>query len=259
MAKPKIHSTAIVDKNARFAEGVTIGPYCIVGENVSVGKNTRLISNIVIEETEIGEDNIVYPFTTIGLPPQDLKYKDEKTKVKIGDRNIIREYITIHRASVSGDGITKIGSDNFLMAYSHIAHDCKIGSHVIMANAATLAGHVVVEDFAFIGGLVAVHQFARVGAYSMIGGFSGIAQDIPPYTTASGDRAKLYGMNIIGLKRHGIDESIIKDLKRAYRFLFRSKLTLQEAIDKIKLEIKPSKEINHLLQFLEQNKRGICR
>lgn len=259
MPKPKVHSTAIVDKSAKLTDGVNIGPYCIIGKNVSIGKNTQLISNIVIEETEIGEDNIVYPFTSIGLPPQDLKYKGEKTKVRIGDRNIIREYITIHRASVSGDGVTRVGNDNFLMAYVHIAHDCQIGNHVIMANAATLAGHVIVEDFAFIGGLVAVHQFTRIGAYSMIGGFSGIAQDIPPYTTASGERAKLYGMNIVGLKRHGFDESVIRDLKHAYKFLFRSKLTIKEAIDKIQSEIKPSKEVSHLLQFLEQNKRGICR
>lgn len=259
MTKPKVHSTAIVDKSAKLTDGVNIGPYCIIGKNVSIGKNTQLISNIVIEEAEIGEDNIVYPFTSIGLPPQDLKYKGEKTKVRIGDRNIIREYITIHRASVSGDGVTRVGNDNFLMAYVHIAHDCQIGDHVIMANAATLAGHVIVEDFAFIGGLVAVHQFTRIGAYSMIGGFSGIAQDIPPYTTASGERAKLYGMNIVGLKRHGFDESVIRDLKHAYKFLFRSKLTIKEAIDKIQSEIKPSKEVSHLLQFLEQNKRGICR
>ena len=259
MAKQKIHRTAIVASNAKLAEGVSIGPYCIVGNGVKIGKNTKLISHVFIEETEIGSDCTVYPFTTIGVPPQDTKYNGEKTRVKIGNRNIIREYTTIHRASVGGDHVTAVGNDNFLMAYVHIAHDCKIGNSITMANAATLAGHVTVEDFAVIGGLVAVHQFTKIGTCAMIGGISGVVQDIPPYTTASGNRAKLYGLNTIGLKRRGFDEATIKDIKLAYKILFRSKLRLKEAIDKIKTEIRPSDEINHLLQFLEQNKRGICR
>ncbi|MBI5049694.1 MAG: acyl-ACP--UDP-N-acetylglucosamine O-acyltransferase [Nitrospirae bacterium] len=259
MGKINIHRTAIVDQTAKLADGVNIGPYCIVGKNVKIGGNTNLVSHVYIEETEIGADCTIYPFTTIGISPQDIKYKGEKTKVKIGDRNLIREYTTIHRASVGGDYITEIGNDNFLMAYVHIAHDCKIGSSITMANAATLAGHVVVEDFAVIGGLVAVHQFTRIGAYSMVGGFSGVGQDIPPYTTASGSRAKLYGLNTIGLKRYGFGESTLRDIKDAYKILFRSKLTLREAIEKVKSEIKQSKEIKHLIQFLEQNKRGICR
>jgi UDP-N-acetylglucosamine acyltransferase len=259
MAKPKIHPTAVIDSKAKFSEGVEIGPYCIVGSRVKLGKNTKLISNVVIEETEIGNDCIVYPFTSIGLPPQDTRYKGEKTKVIIGNNTIIREYITIHRASVSGDGITKIGNNNFLMAYVHIAHDCCIENNVIMANATTLAGHVTVEDYAFIGGLVAVHQFTRIGAYSMIGGFSAIPQDIPPYTTAAGDRAKLYGLNTIGLKRQNFSDSQIKELKHAYKVLFRSKLTLKEALSKLKHEKKLSKEIKNLIEFIEKNKRGICR
>ncbi len=259
MGKPKIHRTAVVASDAKLADGVKIGPYCIIGNGVKLGKNTQLITHVIIEETEMGKDCVVYPFTTIGLPPQDTKYKGEKTKVKIGDTNIIREYITIHRASVRGDGVTEIGNDNFLMAYVHIAHDCKIGNSIAIANAATLAGHVMIEDFAVIGGLVAVHQFARIGTYSMVGGFSGVGQDIPPYTIASGSRAKLYGLNIIGLRRHGFEELMIRDLKRAYKILFRSKLTLKAAIDKVKLEIKQSKEIKHLIKFLEQNRRGICR
>ncbi len=259
MAKPKIHRTAIIAKDAKLADGVQIGPYCIIGDKVKIGRNTQLNSHVIIEKTDIGKDCIVYPFTSIGLPPQDMKYKDEKTKVKIGDRNIIREYITIHRASASGDGITEIGSDNFLMAYAHIAHDCKIGSFTAFANAATLAGHVVAEDFVVIGGLVVVHQFTRIGAYSMVGGFSGVGQDIPPFTVASGSRAKLYGLNIIGLRRNGFDESLISELKRAYKILFRSKLTLKKAIEKVKTDLKQSKEMKHLIRFLEQNKRGICR
>ncbi|MBI5025767.1 MAG: acyl-ACP--UDP-N-acetylglucosamine O-acyltransferase [Nitrospirae bacterium] len=259
MGKPKIHPTAIVDPSAKLADGVSIGPYCIVGSGVTIGRNTHLISNVIIEETETGEGCSIYPFTSIGLPPQDVKYKGEKTKVKIGSRNIIREYTTIHRASVGGDGVTNIGNDNFLMAYVHIAHDCKIGNSIVMVNAATLAGHVEVEDFAIIGGLVAVHQFTRIGAYSMVGGFSGVGQDIPPYMTASGSRVKLYGLNLIGLKRHGFSDEIIKDLKQAYKILFRSKLTLKEAIDKVRGDIQASKEIKHLLEFIEKNRRGICR
>jgi UDP-N-acetylglucosamine acyltransferase len=259
MAKRKIHPTAVIDSKAKFSEGVEIGPYCIVGSRVKLGKNTKLISNVVIEETEIGNDCIVYPFTSIGLPPQDTRYKGEKTKVIIGNNNIIREYITIHRASVSGDGVTKIGNNNFLMAYVHIAHDCCIENNVIMANATTLAGHITVEDYAFIGGLVAVHQFTRIGAYSMIGGFSAIPQDIPPYTTAAGDRAKLYGLNTIGLKRQNFSDSQIKELKHAYKILFRSKLTLKEALSKLKQKKNLSKEIKNLIEFIEKNKRGICR
>lgn len=262
MAKQKIHKTAIVSPDAKLADGVSIGPYCIVGKRIKLGKNTSLISHVFIEETEVGEDCIIYPFATIGLPPQDVKYKGEKTKVKIGDNNIIREYVTIHRASVEGDGVTSIGNNNFLMAYTHVAHDCKIGNFVSMANVATLAGHVTIEDYAVIGGLVAVHQFTRIGAYSMVGGFSGVGQDIPPYMTASGSRAKLYGLNIIGLRRHGFDESTIRELKKAYKILFRSKLTLKEAMDKVRYEIKASRETKQLLEFLEshsKNKRGICR
>ncbi len=259
MAKPKIHPTAVVDSKSKLATGIEIGPYCIIGSGVKIGKNTRLMSNVIIEETEIGSDCVVYPFTSIGLPPQDIRYKDEKTKVVIGNNNIIREYISVHRASVDGIGVTKIGDNNFLMAYVHIAHDCRIENNVIMANATTLAGHVIVEDYAFIGGLVAVHQFTRIGAYSMIGGFSAIPQDIPPYTTAAGDRAKLYGLNTTGLKRQNFTESQIKELKHAYKILFRSKLTLKEAISILKKEKKLSREIKTLIKFIEQNKRGICR
>ena len=259
MAKPKVHRTAIVSEDAKLAEGVDIGPFCIVGDNVTIGRNTRLISHVVMEETEIGQDCVVYPFTSIGLPPQDIKYRDEKTGVKIGNNNTIREYITIHRASVGGDRVTRLGDNNFLMAYVHVAHDCNIGNNIIMANSTHLAGHVVVEDHAFIGGMVAVHQFARIGAYSMIGGFSAIPQDIPPYTTAAGERAKLYGLNAIGLKRQNFSDDKIKDLKKAYKLLFRSKLTLKEALEKLKKEVEYSEEVKNLVEFIEKNKRGICR
>jgi len=259
MANRKIHRTAIVDSGAKIADGVEIGPYCIIGKRVKIGNDTKLASHIVMEDTDIGSNCTVFPFTSIGLPPQDTRYNNEKTKVKIGNNNIIREYITIHRASIGGDKVTHIGNNNFLMAYVHIAHDCNIGNHTIMANATTLAGHVEVEDHVFIGGHVAVHQFTRIGAYSMIGGFSAIPQDIPPYTTAAGERAKLYGLNTIGLKRHDFEESTIKDLKHAYKVLFRSKLTLKDAIKKLKQENEHSEEIKHFIEFIEKNKRGICR
>lgn len=255
-----IHKTAIVSSKAEISDDVYIGPFCIIDDGVVIKKGTRLMSNVVIESsTEIGEDCTIYNFASIGLPPQDLKYKNEKTSVKIGNKNIIREYVTIHRASVSGDRITEIGDSNFLMAYVHIAHDCKIGNSVIMANAATLAGHVLVEDYAVIGGLVAVHQYTRIGAYSMVGGFSGIGQDIPPYTMASGARAKLYGLNAVGLKRHGFSDSAINNLKKAYKIIFREKRTLKDALKKIRSELPETKEISHLVDFIEKNKRGICR
>ena len=256
----EIHPSAIINPHAEIEDDVAIGPFCIIGEGVHIKKGSKLVSNVLVESnTEIGNNCTIYPFTSIGLPPQDMKYKDEKTGVKIGDNNTIREYVTIHRASVSGDGITTIGNNNFLMAYVHIAHDCKIGSHVIMANVATLAGHIVVEDHAVIGGLVAIHQFTRIGAYAMVGGFSGVGQDIPPYMIASGARAKLFGLNAIGLKRHGFSDQTINELKKAYKILFREKHTLKEAIRKIQEDLPYTDEIKHLIEFIQKNKRGICR
>jgi UDP-N-acetylglucosamine acyltransferase len=255
-----IHSTAIVSPKAEIDEGTSIGPFCIIQDGVHIRKGTRLISNVIIEgDTEIGENCVVYPFTSIGLPPQDMKYKGEKTGVKIGSNNTIREYSTIHRASVGGNGATSIGDGNFFMAYVHVAHDCKIGNSIIMANVATLAGHVLIEDHAVIGGLVAIHQFTRIGAYSMVGGFSGVGQDIPPYMIASGARAKLFGLNAIGLKRHGFTDSTINELKKAYKILFREKRTLKDAIQKIQEDLPYTDEIKHLIEFIQKNKRGICR
>lgn len=256
----EIHPTALIDREASIDRDVSIGPYCIIRGKVTIRKGTRLLSHVIVEgRTEIGERCTVHPFTSIGFPPQDLKYRNEDTGVVIGDGNTIREYTTIHRASVSGDGVTVLGNGNFLMAYVHVAHDCKIGNHVIMANAATLAGHVTVEDYAFLGGLVAVHQFARIGAYAMVGGFSGIGQDIPPYTIASGARAKLFGLNTVGLKRHGFNDDTINSLKKAYKILFREKRTLKDALRKVRSEFPDSAEVRHLVEFIEQNQRGICR
>ena len=256
----EIHKTAIIDPKAVIDEDVSIGPFCIVGEGVKLKKGARLMSNVIIEgNTEIGEGCQIYPFASIGLPPQDIKYKGEKTGVRIGNNTIIREYASIHRASVGGDGMTAVGDNNFLMAYVHIAHDCRIGNNVVIANSAGLAGHVAVEDYAVIGGIVGVHQFTRIGAYAMVGAFSGIGQDIPPYTMASGPRAKLFGLNSVGLKRNGFPDSTINELKKAYKILFREKLTLKEALKKVQKEFSHSKEIKHLVEFIEKNTRGICR
>lgn len=258
--KSSIHKTAIIDRKAKIDSGVEIGPFCIVKKGVQIKKGTKLLSHVIIEgNTEVGENCIFHPFSSIGFPPQDLKYRDEPTKLTIGTNNIVREYVTIHRASVGGDETTTVGSNNYLMAYVHIAHNCKVGNHIVMANAATLAGHVVVEDFTIIGGLSAVHQFSRIGRYAMVGGLSGVVQDIPPYMVAAGSRAKLFGPNTIGLKRHGFSDQAITAIKKAYKILFREKRPLKDAIRKVQDDFGGSKEIKHLIEFIEKNKRGICR
>jgi UDP-N-acetylglucosamine acyltransferase len=258
--KTKIHPTAIIDPKAEIDANVEIGPFCIIKAGVRIRKGAKLLSNVTVEGTTvIGENCVIYPFSSIGFPPQDVKYKGEDTRLVIGSGNIIREYASIHRASVGGDGATTIGDNSFFMAYVHVAHDCVIGSNVIMTNAATLAGHVVIEDFAYIGGLVAVHQFTRIGRYAMVGGFSGIGQDIPPYMIASGARAKLFGPNTIGLQRRGFTEKTINEIKKAYRILFREKRTLKDALKQVREEFHSSREIMHLIEFIEKNKRGICR
>jgi UDP-N-acetylglucosamine acyltransferase len=258
--KTRIHPTALVDPKAEIDSSVDIGPFCVIKGAVKIMKGTKLLSHVIVEgSTEIRENCTIHPFTSLGLPPQDLKYKGENTRLVIGSNNIIREYVSIHRASVGGDGITVIGNNNFLMAYVHVAHDCKIGDNVVLANAATLAGHVLIEDNAVVGGLVAIHQYTRIGSYAMVGGFSGIGQDIPPYMIASGARAKLYGPNTIGLKRHGFSDASINAIKKAYKILFREKRTMKDAIKKVRDEMSAIQEVNHLIEFIEKNKRGICR
>lgn len=255
-----IHKTAIIDPKAHLDAGVEIGPYCIVRKDVRIGKGTRLLSHVIIEgNTEISDNCTFYPFSSIGFPPQDLKYRGEPTRLIIGSNNTVREYATIHRASVGGDGTTVVGNNNYFMAYVHIAHNCRVGSHGVMANAATLAGHVVVEDHTIIGGLSAVHQFTRIGQYAMVGGLSGVVQDIPPYMIAAGSRAKLFGPNTIGLKRHGFSDEAITAVKKAYKILFREKRPLKDAISKVLEDFAEFPEIGHLVEFIEKNKRGICR
>jgi UDP-N-acetylglucosamine acyltransferase len=255
-----IHATAIIHDTAQLDPTVTVGPYSIIGEHVKIGSGTRIGAHVVIESwTDIGRDNQIFQFASIGAGPQDLKYKGEETHLVIGDRNRIREFTTLHRGTVDGGGVTTIGSDNLLMAYSHVAHDCIVHNRIVMANAATLAGHVEVEDHAILGGLVAVHQFCRVGCHTMISGGSMIAQDIPPYTVAQGDRAKTIGLNLIGLKRRGFAEETLRGLKQAYRLLFRAGLRMEDALSRIEQELAMTPELQHLLEFIKGSQRGIAR
>jgi len=255
-----IHKTAIIDAKAELDSGVDVGPYCIIGEHVKIGKDTKLSAQVVIDGwTQIGEGCRIFQFTSIGTIPQDLKYKGEKSWVILGNNNVIREFVTINRGSAQSEMKTTIGDNNFFMAYSHVAHDCKIGNHVILANAATLAGHIEIEDYAIVGGLVGVHQFVRLGCHCIIGGGSGVNQDIPPYMMANGQRAKLYGLNTVGLKRHNFSNEAISILKKAYRIIFRSGLTVKRALDQIQAEINNSPEVDHLTSFIKSSERGITR
>lgn len=252
-----IHPSAIIDRDAQIDEGVEIGPYSIVGSAVRIGKGTRLMGHVNIQgRAEIGEDCVIHPFTAIGGPPQDVTYLGEDTACIVGSRNIIREYVTINRGTKGHDTI--VGNDCFLMAYSHIAHDCKVGNGVIMANCATLAGHVEVADFAILGGLCAVHQFCRIGKYAFLSGLTGVPKDIAPFVMAAGDRARLYGLNVVGLERRGFSKEEIGKLKNAYRLLFRSKLPLETSLKLIEEEL-DGENIAELLAFIKSSTRGICR
>jgi len=253
-----IHSTAIVDSAAEIEEGVQIDAFAVIKGNVKIRKGTVVGHHACIEgPTEIGENNKIFQFASIGSPPQDLKYKGEDTKLIIGDGNIFREFVTINRGTPTGLGVTTIGNRNFFMAYSHVAHDCIVEDEVVLANNATLAGHIIVQKRAIIGGLSAVHQFARIGCYAMIAGKTGIVKDVPPYMLASGPRAKLYGLNLIGLERNGFSKEEIKVLKKAYNLLFKKKAKFSEAVDQISENYGNYNVIQVLLEFLNGSKRGI--
>jgi UDP-N-acetylglucosamine acyltransferase len=255
-----IHPTAIVSPEANLEEGVEIGPYTIIGPDVNIGKNTVIGPHVVIDaHTDIGEGCRIFQFASIGAIPQDLKFKGENTRVIIGNYNTIREFATIHQATSADIGITVIGDRNLLMAYTHVAHNCKLGNHIIMGNAANLAGHIHIEDHAIISGMTGIHQFTRIGAHCFIGGASAVSKDIPPFVLASGNYAKLYGLNIIGLKRRGFKEETIRALKEAYRIIFRSSLLLRVAIEKVKNEVEDLPEIQQLITFIQKSERGICR
>lgn len=256
-----IHPTAIVDPKAEIGENVEIGPYSVIEKGVSLGEGTKIGPHVVVREgTQIGKRCQIYQFSSIGEAPQAIAYRGEPTLLQVGDHNIIREYVTLHRGSVKGGGKTVLGNENFIMAYSHIAHDCQIGNQVVMANGATLAGHILIEDYAIIGGLSAIHQFCRVGTHAFISGLTGVSLDIPPYMLSSGNRAKLFGLNSVGLKRANFSEETLKALKMVYRTIFRSGLTLGKAIKKVgEDDVSHIPEVQHLLQFIQHSKRGICR
>jgi len=256
----KIHPTAIISSEAHIEEGVEVGPYSIIGSDVNIGKNTIIGPHVVIDsQTDIGAGCRIFQFASIGAVPQDLKFKGEATRTIIGNYNTIREYVTIHRATSADIGVTIMGDYNLLMAYCHVAHNCKLGNRIVMANAANLAGHIHVEDNAIIGGLTGIHQFTRIGAHCIIGGCSAVAKDVPPFTMASGNMAKLYGLNMVGLKRRNFSVETIQSLKQAYRLVFRSSLLLKTAIAKVKTEVADIPEVRQFIDFIENSQRGICR
>src|ERR1700733_385890 len=247
-----IHPTAIVDAQARIAESAEGGPYCILGAHVHVGARTRLMAHVYVEGvTMIGEDNIFFPYSTVGVAPQDLKYQGERSETRIGHRNRIREFVTIHRGTRGGGMITSIGDDNLLMAYVHVAHDVHVRSHTVLSHAATLGGHVTVEDWAWIGAASGVHQFCRVGRHAIVGGYSVITQDVMPFSnTVTAREAKVFGANATGLERRGFSAEAIDALHKAFRLLTRSKLNTAQAVAKIREEFPGREEIDELLAFI---------
>ncbi len=255
-----IHSTAIINPKAEIDSTVEIGPYSIIGENVVIGSGTVIGPHVVVDPyVTIGADCNIFQYAAIGATPQSLKFEGEETYVKIGRCTIVREFVTIHRGTEFGGGITEVGEENFLMAYTHIAHDCKTGRKVVLSNNATLAGHITIGDNATIGGLVAIHQFVRIGDYAFVGGKSAVVKDIPPYVIASGDRAKLHGLNSVGLKRHGFSKNTLSSLKKTYRIIFRIGLTTNEAIERVRAEVEQIPEVVHFIDFIKSSQRGITR
>ena len=258
-----IHPTALVDSGADLDSSVTVGAYTIIEKGVTIGADTEIGPHAVISGcTTIGCRNRIHSFTSIGAPPQDLKYSGEETRLVIGDDNLIREYVSIHRGTVTGHGVTTVGSGNLIMAYSHIAHDCVVGNMVIMANGGTLGGHVQVGDHANLGGMVAIHQFSRVGAYTYIGGMSGISKDVPPFVIATGirDQLRITGINKIGLRRSGFAAEDISTLAQAFVAIFRTELVLSEALDKVMAEFSNCQLVVDLVTFMKApNRFGVVR
>ncbi len=255
-----IHPSAIIDSKAKIADDVTIGPFSVIGPNVEIGEGTEIASHVVIEgHTKIGKNNRIFQYASIGGEPQSIAYKGEPTEVVIGDNNIFREFVTVNRGTVIDEGITSIGNDNFLMAYVHIAHDCRLGNNTIFANCASLAGHVHVGDFVIMGGFSLVHQFCRVGAHCITGIGAVCIQDVPPYTLAAGNKAVTHGINIKGLRRREFQKTDIAELKKAYKLIYRSGLTTNNAIEEIKTMDWESDHINSLIEFFSSSQRGVIR
>jgi len=255
-----IHPTAIVAPTARVGSGVTIGPYSTIGDQVTLGDGTTVGAHVVIEGgVEVGRNCRIFSHAVLGSEPQDLKFRGEKSVLIVGDGTVIREFATLNRATSGGGGKTVVGRGCLIMAYAHVAHDCHLGDGVILANAATLGGHVLIEEHAIVGGLTGVHQFCRIGAHAIIGGCSGIILDIPPYVKAQGNRARLFGLNTVGLKRRNFPPEAIRHLKQAYRVLFLSGLTTTQALERIATELPACAEIQHLVHFIKTSERGITR
>lgn len=256
----RVHATAIVDPRAELDADVEIGPYSVIGPGVKVGRGTKIGSHVVIRgNTTLGEENRIFDFASIGNIPQDLKYAGEESQLVIGSRNIIREYVSVNPGTKGGGMVTRIGDGNCLMMYCHIGHDCIIGAHNIFANGANLGGHVIVEDYVVVGALVGIHQFVKIGSGAILGAGSMVSKDVLPFCTATGDRARLRGLNLVGLKRRGFGPRQIEALKHAYRIVLRSGLTTKEAVARLRREMPGIAEVEHMAAFIEGSRRGICR
>lgn len=254
-----IHPTAVIHPTAQIGDGCEVGPYCVIEEHAALGEGCKLRNHVVIgSHTILGRDNEVFPFACLGQKTQDLKWKGGTTWLRIGDQNTFREHVTIHRGTNDG-AATVVGSHNYLLAYCHVAHDCRLGDHIIMSNLGTLAGHVTVDDHAVIGGLAAVHQFCRVGKFAMLGGCSKVVQDCPPFMITDGNPAVTRTVNKIGMERNGVSEAAQAAIKQAFRMLFRDGLTNSNALAKIEAEVPPLPEVQHLVQFIRTSERGISK
>ncbi len=257
--KPDIHPTAVVHPDARIGHNVKIGPFTLIGPNVTIGADCEIASSVVIDgRTTIGNGNKIFPGAVIGLPPQDFKYADEVSYVEIGDHNTIREYVTVHLASGENE-TTRIGDNNLLMAYVHIAHNCVLGDSLVLANAVNLAGHVKIGDWAILGGMTPVHQFVRIGAHAFIGGGSRVAQDVPPFVRVAGSPVEVCGLNSVGMKRRGFSEEALVNLKKAYRLLYRSGLNVSQALEQMALVCQLDTHLEELMAFIRRSERGIVR
>src|SRR5687768_16197517 len=255
-----VHETAIVSSSAVIGAGCHIGPFCTVGDEVTLSENVHLESHVVVDGlTSIGEGTRIFPFVSLGLAPQNLKYAGESTATEIGKRNHIREFVTVHRGTAGGGSVTRIGDDNLLMAHAHVAHDCQVGNNVIMANAATLAGHVEIADRANIGAYSGVHQFCRIGYEAFVGGYSVVVKDAPPFAIIQGNHAKCYGLNRVGMKRRGYSKDTIEKLHRAYHLILSAKLNTTQALERIGKEITGCEEVDLLVRFYETTTRGVVK
>lgn len=256
----EIHPTAIVSPKAELGTGVKVGPYAIIGDNVTIGDGTVIGPRAIVDGwTTIGKNNRIYTGAVVGNEPQDLKFRGEKSYLFIGDDNIIREYATISRGTDGGGGETRIGNGNLFMSYVHIAHDCQIGNHVVVAHGSGVAGHVTVEDRAILSGLVGVHQFCKIGRMAMVGAHTMVTKDVPPFLLVDGNPARVWGINIVGLRRNGVSPEVRAEIKRAYKILYRSNLNVSQAIEQMEQELEASEEIDAFLRFLRSADRGICR